>query len=101
LGTSRRYAHHYDQRMDEKILERVMADSAPSSLGDEELELDVQPLTKPPRAVTVTALVRYGSGQTAVRVEGRAVAWDGQGRGGGVEDIGGEGASGVGVGFCG
>jgi len=75
LGTSRRYAHHYDRRMGEKILERVMAESAPSSLKDEELELDVQPLTKPPRAMPVTAWVRYGGGETAVRVEGQAVAW--------------------------
>lgn len=61
--------------MGEKILERVMAESAPTSLSDEELELDVQPLTKPPRVMPVTAWVRYGNGETAVRVEGQALAW--------------------------
>ena len=40
--------------MGEKILERVMVDSAPSSLKDEELGLDIQPLTEPPRAMPVT-----------------------------------------------
>lgn len=74
MGTSRRYAHHYDRRMGEKFLERVLAEFAPCSLRDEELQLGVEPLTRPPRAMPVTAWVRYGSGETAVRVEGWAVA---------------------------
>lgn len=52
-----------------------MAESTPSSLKNEELELDVQPLTKPPRAIPLTAWIRCGGGETAVRVEGHAVAW--------------------------
>jgi hypothetical protein len=73
LGTSRRYADHFDRKMNDRILERVVAETTPSSLNDDELELDVQPLTKPPRALPVTAWVRYG--ETSVKVEGRAVAW--------------------------
>ena len=59
--------------MDHRILERVIAETTPSSLNDVELELDVQPLTRPPRALPVTAWVRYG--ETSVKIEGRAVAW--------------------------
>ena len=59
--------------MDERIVERTMADSMPVSLKDDELRLDEHPLTKPPRAVAVAAWVRYG--ETPVRIEGRAVAW--------------------------
>lgn len=73
LGTSRRYADHYDRAMSERILQQVVAGTTPLSLTDDELELDVQPLTKPPRAVPVTAWVRYRD--TAVKVDGRAVAW--------------------------
>jgi len=73
LGTSKRYAAHYDQRMNDKILERVMAEQTPTSLTPDELELDRHPLTRTPKPEAVTAWVRYG--KTAVKVDARVVAW--------------------------
>jgi hypothetical protein len=73
VGTSKRYAAHYDKRMDEKILERVMAEQQPSSLTKIELELDTQPLTRTPTPEAVRAWVRYG--ETAIKVDARLVAW--------------------------
>lgn len=73
MGTSKRYAAHYDRRMNDKILEGVMASRVPTSLTKEELELDEQPLTRTPSPQPVTAWVRYG--ETAVKVDGLLVAW--------------------------
>jgi hypothetical protein len=73
LGTSKRYAQHYDRGMDAKILEAIMAGGLPTSLVDEELELGEQPLTKTPKPLPVTAWVRYG--QSPLKITGRAVAW--------------------------
>jgi hypothetical protein len=73
LGTSKRYAAHYDKRMDEKILERVMAEQQPTSLTNRELELDIQPLTRTPVPEPVLAWVRYGD--TAIKVDAQLVAW--------------------------
>jgi hypothetical protein len=72
LGTSKRYADHYDRRMSERVLERAMTET-PETLVDEELGLDVQPLTRPPKPTPVVVWVRYGG--SPVKVEGRAVAW--------------------------
>jgi len=73
LGTSKRYAAHYDRLMDGRVLESVMRDRQPMSLTPPELELDILPLTRTPQPESVRAWVRYGD--TAVRIEGRAVAW--------------------------
>jgi hypothetical protein len=73
VGTSKRYAAHYDQRMNDKILERVMAEQAPTSLSPDELELDRHTPTRAPNREAVKAGVR--SGETAVKVDARVVAW--------------------------
>lgn len=71
MGTSKRHAAHYDQRMDDKILEGVMAEQKPTSLTPDELELDRHPLTRTPKPESVRAWVRYGN--AAVKVDAR---WD-------------------------
>jgi hypothetical protein len=79
VGTSKRYAEHYDRRMSEKIQQREQERLAqamtgvPATLSKEEQELDVYPLTKPPQPRAVTAWVRYG--MTAVKVQAHALAW--------------------------
>jgi len=76
MGTNRRYAHRIDEQMDRRIIETVMRDHQPESLTAEELELDVEPLTRPPQPIPVEARVRYGS--TPVKVRGLATAWTGR-----------------------
>jgi hypothetical protein len=73
MGARRRYAAHFDQRMNEQNLERLMSEREPVSLTSEEVELDCQPLTRTPKPESVRAWVRYGD--TAVKVDGIAVAW--------------------------
>jgi len=73
VGTSKRYAAHYDRMMNDRILENAMRGHEPTSLTPPELELDVLPLTRTPQPEVVRAWVRYGA--TAVKIEGRAVAW--------------------------
>jgi hypothetical protein len=55
MGTNKRYAAHYDQLTNDKMLERMMAENSPTSLTNEELELDQQPLTRTPTPQPVTA----------------------------------------------
>jgi hypothetical protein len=69
MGTSKRYADHFD-RLTER---RVKMRGEPQSLTDAELERDKLPLTRTPVAVPVWAWVRYPDG--AIRVDGEAVAW--------------------------
>jgi hypothetical protein len=73
VGSNRRYAEAVDSRMDARILERAMAEHPPASLSDTELELDVELLVRPDRAVPCRAWVRYGT--TPVNVVAEAVAW--------------------------
>ena len=73
MGTSKRYAAHFDRLMDGRVLESVMRDGQPTTLTPPELELDTLPLTRTPVPEPVRAWVRYGD--TAVKVDGRAVAW--------------------------
>jgi hypothetical protein len=73
VGTSKRYAEHYDRMMNDRILEAAMRDQKPTTLTPPELQLDVLPLTRTPLPEPVRAWVRYG--ETAIRVEARAVAW--------------------------
>ena len=73
MGTNRRYAAEVDRRMDNRILEVLMRDHQPLSLVKNELELDVGPLTRTPVPRPVRAWVRYG--ETAIKVDGKAVAW--------------------------
>ncbi len=73
MGSNRRYAAAVDARMDSRILEMLMREHAPIGLNDAELELDIEPVTRPPAPVPVQAWVRYGP--TAISVNGWAVAW--------------------------
>jgi len=73
MGTSKRYAAHYDRRMDEGILRRIMASGPPLSLGTEELALATTPLTRAPTPWPVRVWVRYPDGP--VEVDAEAVAW--------------------------
>lgn len=69
MGTSKRYAAHYD-RLNER---RAVMRGEPQSLTDAELERDIQPLTRTPVAMPVRAWVRYEGG--AIQVDAEAVAW--------------------------
>jgi hypothetical protein len=74
VGTNRRYADHYDQLVDARILDRIAAAVGPlQSLTDAELELDREPVTIAPRPQAVRAWVRFGP--TAVRVDAEACRW--------------------------
>lgn len=73
MGTNRRYADAIDRKMDDRVHEVVMRDNEPASLTPAELELDEEPITKPPRARPVLAWVRYGD--VPIRVDAEVVAW--------------------------
>ena len=73
VGTSKRYAESIDRKMDQRILERHMAEHEPLSLTDDELELKTEPLTRAPVPRPVRAWVRYGT--LAVKVDAEVVAW--------------------------
>ena len=73
VGTNKRYADAVDRRMDSRVVEKVMRSGAPLSLTDDELQLDVYPLTRTPQPEPVTAWVRYPA--APIQVEGVAVAW--------------------------
>ena len=72
MGTSKRYAAHYDQLMSQRVADAAMT-GEPESLTDQELQLDVQPLTKSPVPIEAVAWVRYG--KVPVQVPVRIVAW--------------------------
>lgn len=72
IGTNKRYAEQIDRRISANIDETVMR-GEPFTLTDDELELDSQPLTKPPVAVPAVAWVRYGP--VAMRLSVEVVAW--------------------------
>lgn len=59
--------------MNERILERAIGGGRPASLTDDELELDLQPITRTPIPRPVRVWLRYSTGP--VLVEAEAVAW--------------------------
>ena len=59
--------------IDRGIDRMMMRDHPPQTLTPAELELDREPITRPPRALPCSAWVRYGS--DAIRVDGVLVAW--------------------------
>lgn len=73
MGTSKRYAESIDRRMDDRVVEKVMRSGMPLSLTDDELQLDMLPLTRTPRPDTVRAWVRYPT--AAIQVDALLVAW--------------------------
>ena len=62
MGTNKRYAAHYDARLDALIGERIMREGQPRTLEPEQLELDHWPLTRLPIAEAVGAWVEYEPG---------------------------------------
>ena len=73
VGTAKRYADKVDRQMNDRVVRRIMESGPPFSLGREELELDVQPVTRTPRPHKVRAWVRYPDGP--LQVDGEVVAW--------------------------
>lgn len=73
MGTSKRYANAVDRRMDARIVEKIMRSGQPLGLTEEELQLDIYPLTRDPQPGTVKAWVRYPS--ASIQLEALAVAW--------------------------
>ena len=73
MGTSKRYADHYDRLMNDRIAYRAIEGVAPDTLTPAELELDREPLTRAPTPRPVRAWVRYGS--VSLSVDAEAVAW--------------------------
>ncbi|MBX3196278.1 MAG: hypothetical protein KF727_14420 [Microbacteriaceae bacterium] len=75
MGGRRRpaVAAHFDALAIARQWAQVMADREPESLKPQELDLEHQPLTKPPRPLPVLVWVRYAA--VPVRVAGIAVAW--------------------------
>lgn len=59
--------------VDRGIDRMMMRDHPPQSLTPAELDLEHEPITKPPRALPCRAWVRYGT--NAVQVEGLVTAW--------------------------
>lgn len=74
MGTNRRYADSYDRRMDDRILQRIVADSPLQSLTDEELRTDALPVTRDPQPKRCKAWVRFGP--HAIRVDAFVVTWN-------------------------
>jgi len=74
VGSNRRYAHHYDKLMDQRIVDQVAASAGPlQSLTKAELELDTEPVTIDPSPKPVRAWVRFGA--TPVLVDAEACRW--------------------------
>jgi len=69
MGSTRGTAASVDRGIDRMM----MRDHSPQSLTAAELDLDHEPITRPPRAVPCRAWVRYGT--DAIRVEGLVTAW--------------------------
>lgn len=73
MGSNRRYATHYDELMDARILQRVAAGATPDTLTPDELDLEHEDRTFPPRARPCRAWVRYAG--AAVLVDAELCAW--------------------------
>lgn len=58
--------------MSEQVVETIMR-GEPLTLTDDELELDIQPLTRTPVAMPAIAWVRYGA--VALKIPVEVVAW--------------------------
>lgn len=73
MGTSRRYAHVIDKRMDDRILDKITHDGELQCLTCDELELGRLPLTIDPNPQPCRAWVRFGA--TAVQVDAKIDRW--------------------------
>lgn len=73
MGTSKRYSHHYDALMENRIAEGIMRTGMPETLDDKQLALDTEPLTRTPKPEAARAWVQYGDHSIEIDVE--VVAW--------------------------
>jgi hypothetical protein len=74
MGTNKRYAAAVDRQMDTRILERIAAEAGPlQSLSKDELRLDTEPVTVPPRPKPAKAWVRFGA--TPALVNAKVCRW--------------------------
>lgn len=73
MGTNRRYPGLAVGRAIEREASEAMRAHQPVLLTPAELELDLRPVTKPPKPERAKAWVRYGD--TAVMVDVEIVAW--------------------------
>src|SRR5690606_5130065 len=73
MGSNKRYADHYDQLMDRRVLQVLARENAPETLSDAEIDREHQDFTVPPRARPCRAWVRY-VGQP-VLVDAEVCAW--------------------------
>jgi len=60
MGSSRRCAQHFDQLMDQRILERIAGEFPLQSLTDQEIRRDELPVTRDPRPKRCRVWVRFG-----------------------------------------
>lgn len=73
IGTNRRYARHFDAKMDESIVKSIAARNPLQSLTDEELDLGALPLTRDPQPKEALVWVRFGP--HPIRRRAQVVAW--------------------------
>jgi hypothetical protein len=73
MGSSKRYAHHYAEQMDNRIADGIMRTGLPDTLDAKQLQLDELPVTRTPRPEPARAWVRYGEHSIEIDVE--VVAW--------------------------
>lgn len=69
MGSTRNTPASVDRGIDRMM----MRDHPPQTLTPAELDLEHEPLTKPPQPLPCSAWVRYGS--DVIRIDGTAVAW--------------------------
>ncbi|GAA1969021.1 hypothetical protein GCM10009776_35140 [Microbacterium deminutum] len=74
VGTSKRYAAHYDGLMDARVLQRIAADFPLQTLTAKELQRDELPETRDPRPKACRAWVRFGP--HAMLVDAAVVVWN-------------------------
>lgn len=74
MGTSKRYAAHFDRLGDDRILQRLAAENALQTLTDKEMQTDKLPVTRDPQPKPCKAWVRFGS--HAIQVDAVVVVWN-------------------------
>lgn len=67
MGTSKRYAAHFDRLDDEHLIDRLAQQGPLKTLSARELQLDVLPVTMSPQPEAVRAWVRFGDEPHRVR----------------------------------
>lgn len=74
MGTNKRYADHFDRRMDERILQQIASEYPLQSLTANERREDALPLTRDPHPKPCTAWVRFGP--HSIQVEAVVAVWN-------------------------